>query len=464
MTMTELALPRRADLPAEGSSVFLLGIAGAGMRALAMALIAAGYRVSGSDRDDDAAKTLEEQGVRIFPEADIGRLSSAALVVYSSALPETHGALLAARSAGVPTLKRARALGALVNDMRLVAVAGTHGKTTVTAMVALAAEQSGLDPLALVGGHVPQWGANMRPGSGDLAVVEADEYDRSFLELDPDLAVITSLEAEHLDCYGDLETLETAFENFACRAQKLLVCADDPGAMRLAARREHARTYGFAADATYRVTVVHSSRSGQSCLLHTPDIQLPFRLGAPGAHNAQNAAGALAAALWFGADSTSLAGSLEHFQGADRRLQVLFESERLVLIDDYAHHPTEVRASLGAVRSAWPGRRLIVVFQPHLYSRTRDQAAAFADALSGADRALVLPIYAARETPIVGVDRDLIIGAAPGIEAMRPGEVRTLMSADDPTALVFMGAGDVTALAHKAARQASGVTTDALGD
>lgn len=464
MPMTELALPRRSELPSAGQPVFLLGIAGAGMQALALALVSEGYDVSGSDRDLEAARTLEKHGIRIVLESDMTATCLSGLVVYSSALAEDHPALREARSAGIPTLKRARALGALVNDRLLAAVAGTHGKTTVTTMLALATERAGLDPLALIGGRVALWGSNMRPGAGDLAIVEADEYDRSFLELDPDLAIVTSVEAEHLECYGDIEALETGFRTFATRAQRLLVCADDAGAMRIADNHEYARSYGFASNATYRVGVVEAGRAGQSCLLYTEAETLPFRLGAPGAHNAQNAAGAIAAALWLGAEPASLADSLEQFRGVERRLQVLHESEEIVVIDDYAHHPTEVRATLEAVGSAWPGRQLVAVFQPHLYSRTRDHAVNFATALAEADRALVLPVYASRETPISGVSRDLIIEARRGIETVEPDEIETLIAVSHPTVLLFMGAGDVTALAHQAARFASGGPIDALGD
>ncbi len=464
MPMTEFALPRRADLPSTGQPVFLLGIAGAGMQALALALCSEGYDVSGSDRDLLAARTLEKHGIRIVPESDTTEVCLAGLVVYSSALPEDHPALKAARSAGIPTIKRARALGALVNDRLLAAVAGTHGKTTVTTMLALATERAGMDPLALIGGRVAPWGSNMRPGAGELAVVEADEFDRSFLELDPDLAIVTSVEAEHLECYGDIEALETGFGTFTSRAKRLLVCADDAGAMRIAADHTYSRSYGFAPDATYRVGVVEAGRAGQSCLLYTETETLPFRLGAPGAHNAQNAAGAIAAALWLGADPASLADSLEQFHGVDRRLQVLHESDQLVVIDDYAHHPTEVRATLEAVGSAWPGRQLVAVFQPHLYSRTRDHAANFATALAEADRALVLPVFAARESPISGVSRNLIIEARRGLETIEADEAASLIAVSRPTVLLFMGAGDVTAIAHEAARLASGGSIDALGD
>ncbi|HSM07663.1 MAG TPA: UDP-N-acetylmuramate--L-alanine ligase [Gemmatimonadota bacterium] len=464
--MTEPRLARPSDLPPAGGSVFFLGLAGAGMRALVPALMARGCTVAGSDREIAAAADLEALGVDVHRETELEPVRAADLVIYSSALPEDHPALAAARAAGVPTLKRARALGALVNDRRLAAVAGTHGKTTVTTMLAVAVERAGLDPLAFVGGRVGSWGGNSRIGAGNLAVVEADEYDRSFLELDPDLAIVTSVEPEHLDTYGDAASLEAAFVEFVSRAARVLLCADDEGALRLAPSVRspaEVRTYGFAAESTWRLEVLDAGRAGQSCRLHGPDEAVPFRVGAPGAHNAQNAAAALAAAIWLGADRAALATALEDFRGADRRLQVLHEDADLVVVDDYAHHPTEVRAGMEALRSAWPGRRLIVVFQPHLYTRTRDQAAGFADALARADRALVLPIYPAREAPIAGVTRELILGARRGLEPLEPDQVDGLVRVDRPSVLAFMGAGDVTRLAHDAARAAHAGHPDALG-
>jgi UDP-N-acetylmuramate--alanine ligase len=467
MPMTERRLATSSDLPAAGGSVFLLGLAGAGMRGLAPALLARGCTVAGSDRDASSAAGLGALGIRVHAEDDLEPVRTADLVIYSSALPEDHPALVAARAAGVPTMKRARALGALVNDHRLAAVAGTHGKTTITTMLAVAAERAGMDPLAFAGGRVNTWGGNSRLGAGELAIVEADEYDRSFLELDPDLAIVTSVEPEHLDIYGDVRSLEAAFEEFVSRAARVLLCADDEGALRLApAARSPAdvRTYGFAAEATWRLEVLDAGRGGQSCRLHGPHEEVSFRLGAPGAHNALNAAAALAAAVWLGADPATLATALEDFRGADRRLQVLHEAGDLVIVDDYAHHPTEVRAGIEALRSAWPGRHLVAVFQPHLYTRTRDQATGFSSALARADRAFVLPIYPAREAPIEGVTRDLILTASRrGLEPLEADEIDDLVRVDRPTVLAFMGAGDVTELAHHAARAAQAGHSDALG-
>ena len=472
MPMTEGRPARTTDLPPAGGRVFLLGLGGAGMRGLALALRARGYDVAGSDRDAASAAPLAAEGIDVYPESELGPVADADLVVFSSALAADHPALAAASAAGVPSMKRARALGALVNDHRVAGVAGTHGKTTVSSMLGLALEAAGLDPLVLVGGRVSAWGGNARLGEGEIAVVEADEYDRSFLELEPDLAVVTSVEPEHLDVYGSAAEMEAAFRGFADRASRLLVCADDEGALRLAdalAHRVEVRSYGAVSTSDYRLEVVDAGRGGQTCRLSEPgsssDAAIPFRLGAPGAHNAQNAAAALAAARWLGADASALGTALEDFRGADRRLQVLHESEALVVVDDYAHHPTEVRAGIEALRSVYPGRHLVVVFQPHLYSRTRDQATGFCEALDRADRGLVLPIYPAREAPIEGVTRDLILTAARrGLEALEPDAAVLLVhEVSEPSVLAFMGAGDVTELAHDAAREAASGRADALG-
>ncbi len=458
-------LPARRDLPPPGATIHLLGAAGAGMRGLARVLAEDGWAVTGSDRDAAAAAGLASLGVRLHPESDLAPVREAALVIHSSALPPDHPGLVAAAAAGVPAWKRARALGALVNERRLVAVAGTHGKTTVSAMLGLALAAAGRDPLVFVGGHVAAWEGNARPGKGGEAVVEADEYDRSFLALDPSLAVVTSVEPEHLECYGGEEELREAFARFARRAASrdgTLVCIDDAGARDTARRLGGCPTYGLGPDADYRVEVVATGPDGQACRLRAPEGSFAFELGAPGDHNAQNAAAALAAALRLGVAPSEASAPLREFRGVARRLQVLARRGDVLVVDDYAHHPTEVRASIAAMRKAWPGARLVVVFQPHLYSRTRVMAAEFGRALAGADLAIVLPVYDAREEPIPGVDAALVVASAPG--HVRTGTAREVerapADAAGETVVAFMGAGDVTALAHRAARELTG---DALG-
>jgi UDP-N-acetylmuramate--alanine ligase len=435
------------------------------MRGLARVLVDGGWTVTGSDRDTAAVAALASLGVRVHPESDLEPVAGAALVIHSSALPPDHPALRAASAAGVPAWKRARALGALVNERRLVAVAGTHGKTTVSAMLGLALEAAGRDPLVFVGGHVAAWEGNARPGAGGEAVVEADEYDRSFLELDPSLAVVTSVEPEHLECYGGEEELREAFARFARRAEHrdgALVCVDDAGGRDLARRLGGCPTYGFGPEADYRVEVVATGSGGQTCRLWTPEWSFPFELGTPGDHNAQNAAAALAVTLRLGVDPAEAAAPLRDFRGVERRLQVLTRRGDVLVVDDYAHHPTEVRASIAALRQAWPGARLVVLFQPHLYSRTRALASEFGRALAEADLAIVLPVYAAREEPIAGVDAGLVVASAPGHVRTGTAEeaARVPAEADGETVVAFMGAGDVTALARRAARALDG---DALG-
>ncbi|MFQ5691185.1 MAG: UDP-N-acetylmuramate--L-alanine ligase [Gemmatimonadota bacterium] len=496
-----LAPASRSDLPSAGGRIHLVGIAGAGMRSLAALLSAAGYRVSGCDRgeagDLPEMSDLDALSIRRAAGHSPEHVRGMDLIVRSAAVPENAPELEAARGVGVPVILRARALGALLNPRRLAGIAGTHGKTTITAMAGLACEAGGLDPTVSVGGRVEEWAGFARAGSGPAAVAEADEFDRSFLRLDPWLAVVSSLEPEHLETYGGEEELRAAFAEFAGRAVErggVLVCADDPGARALARElRGRALTYGFAPEADYRVETLPEAGGRAAFRLHAPDGAHEFELRVPGRHNARNAAAALAVALRLGADPRAAAGSLGRFGGVARRLQVLAETGGLRVVDDYAHHPTEVRASLSALRAGRPDERLVAVFQPHLFSRTRRFAAEFAAALGGADEALVLPIYPSREEPIPGVTSERIeaaarasgaggvrsgagsgaggvrcasgpealervreaIAAAPGPSAGPDGSVRAV----SPVTFVFMGAGDVTALAHRAAE----LVNDVLG-
>lgn len=462
-------IPRRSDLPPAGSRVHLMGVGGAGMRGLAVLLSASGYRVSGCDSVPPVgADDLEGGSIAIRRGHDPSHVEDVDLLVHSSAVPDEQPELKAGRDASVPTMKRARALGALLNNLRLVGIAGTHGKTTITAMTGKVCEAAGLDPTVVVGGRVPEWSAYARPGSGDLAIVEADEYDRSLLQLDPSLAVISSVEPEHLDSYGNLDALNEAYRTFASRAvdrDGVLVCADDQGALAIGSTLGSAASYGFAADATYRVEVVERSGREQRCVLHAPSGDVEFGLGVPGDHNAQNAAAALSSCLVLGGDAGAMATSLEGFRGVDRRLQLLVERHGVAVIDDYAHHPTEVAASLGSLRHSRPDARLVVVFQPHLFSRTELLARDFARALDAADDALVLPIYPAREAPLPGVTSDLIVESASATVRLASKEealeVARAASETGNASIVFMGAGDVTRLAQMFADE---VTSDAVGD
>lgn len=456
-----LGLAGPGDLPERGAGVHLVGVGGSGMRGLALLLADRGYRVSGCDvAGEPDAPELRERGVDLRGEHDPSHVSGAGLVVHSVAVPDEHAELRAAREAGVPVMGRPRATGAILNGGRLAGIAGTHGKTTTTAMTALACEAADLDPTALVGGRVPAWEANARSG-GDLAVAEADEFERSFLELDPDLAVVTSVEAEHLEAFGSVEALEKSFVEFAGRASDrdgVLYCADAEGADRVVGGLRGSASYGTGSRAVYRLERRDGAGDGDGRVtLFAPEGRVDTGLPAPGEHNVLNAAAALAAALRLGAAPESLDGALEGFTGVDRRLQLLCDRGGVAVVDDYAHHPTEVRAALSALRARYPGRRLVAVFQPHLFSRTRAFAEEFTDALGGADRAVVLPIYPAREDPVPGVDSGLIAGDGDGggPDLAEPEEVAgddwVEELAREPTVAVYLGAGDVTELAHRAA-------------
>lgn len=463
-------LPDRSDLPATGARIHMVGIGGAGMRGLSVLLAHAGYRISGCDRGGVSAldEDLGARDVTLFGAHDPAHVDGVQLVIHSSAVSADLPELEAARKAGVPVVKRARALGALLNDGRLVGITGTHGKTTITALAGVACEAAGLDPTVAVGGRVERWEGFARPGEGPVSVVEADEYDRSFLSLDPSLGVVSSLEPEHLDVYGTFDAVREAYLEFGERAARrdgVLWCADDPGAAEIGRALGSELSYGLAEDSTYRVAALGETAGSQRCRLTAPEGSLEFELELPGLHNVQNAAVALAVALRLGGERAALGPSLAGFRGVDRRLQQVASVDGIVVVDDYAHHPTEVRASIGAVRARYPGRPVVAVFQPHLYSRTAAFATAFAEALAAADEAFVLPIYPAREEPIPGVRSEMIVEGASRstIHTADSSSVSERVAAargGPERVFLFMGAGDVTDLAREAA---AALRTDAVG-
>ncbi|MCZ0934447.1 MAG: UDP-N-acetylmuramate--L-alanine ligase [Gemmatimonadetes bacterium] len=471
MTGAAAGAPRpagTADLPAAGAHVHLMGIGGAGMRGLALLLDRAGYVVSGCDRAPaDALGDLAANEIRVEREHAPSHTCGVDLLVRSSAVPADEPEVVGAELAGIPVMRRARALGALLNGQPLVGIAGTHGKTTITAMAGHAAAAAGLDPLVLVGGRVDAWNGFTRLGDGP-PIVEADEFDRSFLELHPTLAVISSLEPEHLDTYGSWERLRSAFAEFAGRTRHaggLIYCHDDEGARELAeacgfSGAGNGFGYGFGEGARCRL----EEAGPRTLRLSWPEGTIDLTLRVPGRHNQLNAAAACLATLRLGGDPRAAARGLSEFRGVARRLEMIAAWPDLTVFDDYAHHPTEVAASLAAVREAYPDARLTVVFQPHLFTRTRDFADAFTRALTTADEARVLPIYPAREAPLPGVTSELITGGAAATAApidrddaldLVPPEVGA-----GEAVLVFMGAGDVTDLAHAAVRRRAG---DAVG-
>jgi len=436
-----------------------MGIGGAGMCALAELVLREGVQVTGCDLKESAStRRLQEFGAVILQGHDAAHVAEAGGLVVTSAVAPDHPEIRLARERGIPVWKRAELLGAVVNRGRVVAIAGTHGKTSTTALTVQVLEAAGMDPTGLVGGTVPGWGGNLRPG-GELFVVEADEFDRSFLTLDPDVAVVTNLEADHLDIYGDYAGVRAAFLAFLERRRpgsRVIVCADDPGASSLLPGVNGAGyTYGLSAGSQLRAVEVNPDAAG-ICFRVMEDghDRGTACLPVPGLHNLRNALAAAAVARRLGCGWDDIRSGWTAFRGVGRRFQRLGEFHGVLLVDDYAHHPTEIAATLNAARSAFPGRRLVAVFQPHLYSRTRDFAAEFGRALALADQVWVTDVFPAREAPIPGVDGGLVARWAtragvpvtehPSLE----GLARAVVAASRPgDVVVTLGAGSIEAVA-----------------
>lgn len=409
----------RVDLRALATEgpVHFVGVGGAGMCALAELLIRSGSRVSGCDlRDSRALRDLGELGGSVRVGHDPSHAEAVSALVFSAAVPQDHPELVAARMRGIPVMKRAEALGAWVNAGTLLAISGTHGKSTTTAMATEILAKAGKNPTGLVGARVGSWNGNLRYGSQELFVVEADEYDRSFLMLTPDVAVVTNVEADHLDTYGDLVGVRRGFTSFLAGVRgrgRVIVCADDRGASSLLPGVGPAGyTYGTSAGSMLRATDVSVTATSTRCVVYEEGLGVgELELAMGGRHNLLNALGAAAAARALGADWSSIHAALKDFGGIARRFERVGEAEGIVVLDDYAHHPTEITAVLTAARAIFEDARLVAVFQPHLYSRTRDFGREFGQALGLADSVWVTDIFPAREAPIPGVTGELVVDA-----------------------------------------------------
>lgn len=454
--------------------VHFMGVCGAGMAPLAEMVLRAGGTVSGCDLEAGrAAERLTRLGLRFSQGHDPAHVESAVAVVATSAVPAGHPELAAARARGIPVIKRARALGQWVGAGRVAGVAGTHGKTTTTAMATHVLERAGIDPTGVVGGEVAGWGGNLRPGGSEVFVVEADEYDRSFHELSPEVAVITNLEADHLDIYGDLDGVRAAFSGFVDRLGErgtLWVCGDDSGASRLGVEAgARTRSYGLGAGAELRAARINEHTRGSTfALIENGRRVIEVSVRGPGRHNVLNALAAAGVGRSFGAEWEEIRAGLAAYRGVCRRYEFLGCAAGVKVIDDYAHHPTEIAATLDAVRRANPRRRLVAVFQPHLFTRTRDFHREFGEELGAADAVWVTDVYPARETPLDGVTGELVASAVP----RAPGrvnyhaELATLAEAvagelTPGDVCVVMGAGSIEVagrdiLARLRARDGSG--------
>ncbi len=463
----------QAPVTAAGISLLrthLIGIGGAGMSGIARILADRGFDVSGSDaRDSTALRQLIMRGVSTAVGHDAANLAllpdGPTAVVVSTAVRPDNPEVVAARAAGIPVVRRADALAALMSGYRGVCVAGTHGKTSTTSMVTMALQHAGLDPSFAIGGELTGSGLGAHHGTGDVFVAEADESDGSFLSFAPHGAVVTNLEPDHLDHHGTAAAYTAVFDEFVARIQPggfLVACADDPGSAALAERTAVARvvTYGRTPGATVGVR----GRAGEALITVGDGREVGLHLTVPGDHMVLNAAAALAVGVELGVDPQAMADGLSAFTGVRRRFERKGRVAGVTVYDDYAHHPTEVAAQIAAARevlgslSAAPAdrsaaRRLVVVFQPHLYSRTVTFAADFGTALAGADVVVVLDVYGAREDPQPGVSGQLISSAVPDGPAevhyypersTSAAVVAALLRAGD--VVITMGAGDITAV------------------
>ena len=447
-----------------------MGIAGVGMSGLARWYLADGYPVSGCDAlDSPELHTLRRQGITAHLGHDAAHMDSADILVSSTAVPTTHPEIRAAHELGKPSLRRIELLARLLRERRSVTITGTHGKSTTTGMIATVFLKADLDPSVLVGGHLASLGSNVRYGRGSWLVAEVDESDPGFAELPSEIAVLTNLEDDHIagefserrTYHASLGDLEAAARSFAERAERVLYCADWPELAGVVAGLPQPVSYGLSARATYRAEIHELSGSGSHFSVHTPTGSCQISLPIPGAHNVQNATAALAAADLAGLELQGAAEHLSSFDGVGRRWQRRGGVRGALVIDDYAHHPTEVQVTLETARHT--GRRVRAVLQPHRWIRTARHWRALADAAGLADEVLVLDIYGAGEAAIPGVSAEQIVARLK--DAGKRAEHHTAASAQAYLAetlapgdlVITLGAGDVW-------RVAEGLVSAAGGD
>ena len=472
-TVFERRLQDPGDLARAFRRVHFVGIGGVGMSGIAEVLCTLGYKVSGSDNADNAVtRRLASLGVTISKGHAAANVLDADCVVVSSAIKQDNPELMEARAQRIPVVPRAEMLAELMRFKRGVAVAGTHGKTTTTSLLASVLAEGGLDPTFVIGGQLLAAGANARLGKGDWLVAEADESDGSFLRLNPAVAIVTNIDADHLENYGgDFEQVKRAFSEFLHRLPfygLAVLCIDDAEVAELASNTpRHVVTYGFHEDADVRAEDVSQQGGRMHFTLSLPDgTRTQCTLALPGRHNVQNALAASAVAWQLGVRGDAIARALESFAGIGRRFNQLAKlplsgGGQVILVDDYGHHPKELAAVFDAARGGWAERRLVVAFQPHRYTRTRDLFDEFAAVLSSVDALVLTEVYPAGEAPITGADAKalarsirtrgrvdpVVVNAAADLAGVLPGVLR------DGDLLLMMGAGDIGAAAQQIARE-----------
>ncbi len=451
--------------------IHLIGIGGAGMGGIAEVLANLGYRVQGSDlRANAVTARLAKMGVRVFIGHAAGQVADAGVVVVSSAIAADNPELVAAHQSRIPVVRRAEMLAELMRFRQGIAVAGTHGKTTTTSLVASVLAEGGLDPTFVIGGQLKSAGANARLGTGRYLVAEADESDASFLHLQPVIAIVTNVDNDHLVTHGgDFEQLKQSFIEFLHNLPfygLAVLCSDDAVVRELLPQvgRPTIR-YGIDADADLGATGLEQKGAQTRFVVRRADrAPLPVTLNLPGRHNVRNALAAIAVATELEVDDGAIQRALAAFQGIGRRLETVGEvgtpAGRVTIVDDYGHHPTEIDATIEAARQAWPGRRLVLAFQPHRYTRTHDLIDDFGRVLSQADALVVTEVYAAGEEPIANADGRAICRAVRGrglIEPVFVEDVHELPGAlagliADGDVVLTMGAGSIGAVAHELPR------------
>ena len=427
--------------------IHIVGVGGAGMSAIAEVLVGTGHAVSGSDLNGSVVvERLRDRGVEVTIGHDASNIGDVDLVTHSTAIPATNPELVEAHpTRNIPVLRRAETLTEITRAWRTIAVAGTHGKTTTSAMLTMALTGAGLDPAYIVGGDLRDLGRGAAVGSGEFLVVEADESDGTFVELVAEAVIVTNVEPDHLEHYGGFEGLREAFVRFVEQAPgPRVICLDDPGSAELAGlvADRPPITYGTAPGADWRIVDPLPTPSGVSFTVQGPGGRYELHLGQPGMHNARNATAAVAMAVALGADPAKVAEAMSGFGGVGRRFERRGEAAGVTLVDDYAHLPTEVEAALAAGRSLRPGR-LVAAFQPHRYSRTEQLWSTFGNSFTEADVLFVTGIYSSGEKPRPGITGDLIVKVV--TEAHPDADVRYVESLDDlvPAVVAELGAGDL---------------------
>jgi len=432
-------------------NIYFIGIGGIGMSAIARYYKFLGLNVSGYDRTpSDLTAELEKEGISIHYEDDPSRIPSdigTTMVVYTPAIPEDLQELRYVNEHGYHVVKRSRMLGEISANQTCIAVAGTHGKTTTSTLIAHILTESGKGCSAFLGGISKNYGTNLLMSKTPVVVAEADEFDRSFLQLHPSIAVITAMDADHLDIYGDLEHVHEAFHEFASQVKESLIVKYG-----LDIKSDHSSARIF----TYHLNDKRAQFRAENMRLdafghYTYDLEYPagtlkdITVGALGWVNVENSIAAAAACLLYGIDAQKVRNAIGSFKGARRRLDEHINKENITYIDDYAHHPEEIKAALSSVREMFPERKITAVFQPHLFTRTRDFAPEFAEALSMADKVILLGIYPAREEPIPGISSDIIYKdlKCPEKCLIDRCELMDRLSKEDIDVLITLGAGDI---------------------